>query len=78
MDNPVIANIVLFGSFLALMMTGFPIAFCLLGIGLVGLFFYIGWDRTVILARYDQLLDALHHSHFYLHGGTHGQDSHDR
>jgi tripartite ATP-independent transporter DctM subunit len=51
MDNPVIANIVLFGSFLALMMTGFPIAFCLLGIGLVGLFFYIGWDRTVILAH---------------------------
>jgi tripartite ATP-independent transporter DctM subunit len=51
MNNPIIANIVLFGSFLGLMMTGFPIAFCLLGIGLIGILAYMGWDRGVILTH---------------------------
>ncbi len=51
MRDPVIANIVLFGSFLALLATGFPVAFCLAGIGVVGLFFYLGWGLTLSLVH---------------------------
>jgi len=51
MRDAIIANIVLFGSFLALMATGFPVAFCLAGIGVVGLFFYLGWGGTLGLVH---------------------------
>lgn len=46
MNNPIITNIILFAAFLAFMATGFPIAFCMFGIGFVGLLFYIGWGGT--------------------------------
>jgi len=51
MRDTIIANIVLFGSLLALMATGFPVAFCLVGIGVVGLFFYLGWGGTLGLVH---------------------------